>query len=171
MDLRSIDRTARLSHCHTFETISISKSLAIEEFISERTVGSIIDKVEQHSDVTVKSTLYAVVHAIDGEEIHDDALDPPPFEADGIGEPEAVRLLRKMRKRGYGPIQLARNESLARRDKWELMKLFEVAAVQNIPPNDANEVLKKKSYYCSRDPPHTESFWTHLNEYSRAEIR
>lgn len=147
------------------------QDLGIKESISEKTVGRITDEVAQESDVTVKSTLYAVIHAIDREEIHDDVLDPPPFEADGIGEPEAVRLSREMRMRGYGPIQLARDESRGRRDKWELMKPFEVAAVQNIHPNDAHEVLKQKPYYYSRDSPHAESLWTHLKDYSRAEIR
>jgi len=140
--------------------------LGLSAVVTENTIESTSEKVENQIGSEVNQRLRAVMEQLKGNDEIATLSDPA---SDGRGEPPLVLISRGMRKRAYQYIQLDRDQSRVTYPKWQLLKLMEIAGLCNIHPNDAEASLRFLPYFYYRKPPGFKALWNQLREQLKEE--
>jgi len=132
----------------------VAEHLGLSEVVTENTIESTSEKVENQIGADVNPSLRDVMDQLEG---NDEIATLPEPASDGRGEPPLVLISREVRKRAYQYIQLERDQSRVTYPKWQLFKLMEIAGLCNIHPNDAEASLRFLPYFYYRKPPWIQS--------------
>lgn len=142
-------------------------AIGVESTGADKTIKRAVEQVKD--EFSIEAQIFEMIRDLDNR--HEELIDPPEPQTDGIGVPDIVEISRELRQKAYGPIYVDRDENKSSLDKWELFRVWEHAAITGSFVNNTKEALQHVPYYRSRNVPDGRTLWSHVKDFSRGERR